>query len=622
MSFSSLTIARQLQIRSQLAGLWCCVLLGLAIPVAAQTLVQPESSSGFTAKTGRATRTYAVAAANPLATQAGQEILQAGGSAVDAAIAIQLVLNLVEPQSSGIGGGAFLIHANANGVQAYDGRETAPAAATPGLFLDAQGKPMAFMDAVVGGRSVGVPGVLRMLQLAHKDHGKLPWKHLFAPAIRLATEGFAISPRMATLLAGDTFLQRDPEARSFYFDDAGKPWPAGHVLRNPELASIFRALANDGPDALMTGEVAQAIVNKVRNHANPGGMTLQDLTGYQALVRTPLCFDHPVASTTYTVCGMPVPSSGTLAIGQILGILHATGADTLPLENGLPGAQWLHLYTEASRLAFADRAQYVADPAFVQLPSPLWSGLLAPDYLTERAKAISLQPGSPRMPSVVPGVPSLPKQAAETTRRVQVSYAPMPDQQEYGTSHISIFDQFGNALAMTTTIETSFGAHLLVNRGKGLPGGFLLNNELTDFSFEPTGADGKPIANRVEPGKRPRSSMSPLLVFDKGTSQVVMSAGSPGGAMIIHFTAKTLIGTLNWGLNAQQAIDLPNFGSLGGPLFVEEGRMPAATLEALRTRGHSVTPTALPSGLQAIKRTSGGYFGGADPRREGVVLGD
>jgi gamma-glutamyltranspeptidase/glutathione hydrolase len=621
-SSSSLPITKRPHIRSKLAGLWCCVLLGLAIPVAAQTLVQPEGSSGFSAKAGRATHTYAVAAANPLATQAGQEILQAGGSAVDAAIAIQLVLNLVEPQSSGIGGGAFLIHANGKGVQAYDGRETAPAAATPGLFLDAQGKPMAFMDAVVGGRSVGVPGVLRMLQLAHKDHGKLPWKDLFAPAIRLAADGFAISPRMATLLAGDTFLQRDPEARSFYFDDAGKPWPAGHVLRNPELASIFRALANDGPDALMTGEVALAIVNKVHNHANPGSMTLQDLTGYQALVRTPLCFDHPVATTTYTVCGMPVPSSGTLAIGQILGILHATGADTLPLENGLPGAQWLHLYTEASRLAFADRAQYVADPEFVQLPSTLWSGLLAPDYLAERAKAISLQPGSLRMPGVMPGVPSLPKQAAETDTRVQVSYAPMPDQPEYGTSHISIFDRFGNALAMTTTIETSFGAHLLVNRGKGLPGGFLLNNELTDFSFEPTGADGKPIANRVEPGKRPRSSMSPVLVFDKGTGQVVMSAGSPGGAMIIHFTAKTLIGTLNWGLNAQQAIDLPNFGSLGGPLFVEDGSMPADTVEALRARGHNVAPTALPSGLQAIKRTSGGYFGGADPRREGVVLGD
>ncbi|WP_342617984.1 gamma-glutamyltransferase family protein [Rhodoferax sp. GW822-FHT02A01] len=599
-----------------------CALLGLGVAALAQPLVQPEGASGFTPKEGRATRTYAIAAANPLATQAGQHILQAGGTAVDAAIAIQMVLNLVEPQSSGIGGGAFLMHANRDGIQAYDGRETAPAAATPELFLDAQGKPMEFKDAIVGGRSVGVPGVLRMLQLAHKDHGRLPWKDLFAPAIRLATEGFAISPRMATLLSGDTSLQLDPDARHFYFDAEGKPLAVGHVLRNPELAAILQAIAEQGPDALMAGDVAKAIVRKVQQHTNPGGMTLQDLAGYKAQVRTPLCFDHAVATKTYTVCGMPAPSSGTLAIGQILGMLQASGADALPLENGLPGPEWLHRYTEASRLAFADRAQYVGDPAFVKVPDALWSGLLAPDYLAARAKAINLQPGSMRMPSVSPGVPALSPQAQGAQGAIRMAYAPMPDQPEYGTSHISIFDRYGNALAMTTTIESNWGARLLVNRGKGLAGGFLLNNQLTDFSFEPVGSDGRPIANRVEPGKRPRSSMSPLLVFDKDSGQVVMSAGSPGGAMIIHFTAKTLIATLNWGLNAQQAIDLPNFGSLGGPLYVEEGRMPTTTLEALRARGHVVTPTALPSGLQAITRTATGFFGGADPRREGVVLGD
>jgi gamma-glutamyltranspeptidase/glutathione hydrolase len=599
-----------------------CVLLGLGIAALAQPLVQPEGASGFTSREGRATRTYAVAAANPLATQAGQHILQAGGTAVDAAIAIQMVLNLVEPQSSGIGGGAFMMHANRDGIQAYDGRETAPAGATPQLFLDAQGKAMDFQAAVVGGRSVGVPGVLRMLQLAHRDHGRLPWKDLFAPAIRLATEGFVVSPRMAAALQGETALAQDPQARGFYFDAEGKPLAAGTLLRNPELAAVLQAIADQGPDALMTGDIAQAIVHKVRTHANPGSMTLQDLANYRAVVRKPLCFDYTALAHAYAVCGMPAPSSGTLAIGQMLGMLQASGADALPLESGLPGADWLHRYTEASRLAFADRAQYVADPAFLNVPATLWRDLLAPNYLAARAKAIQTQPGGKRMPDVSPGVPSATSLVETSGHAISFSYAPMPDQPEHGTSHISIVDHYGNALAMTTTIESNLGARLLVNRGKGLAGGFLLNNQLTDFSFEPVGSDGKPIANRVEPGKRPRSSMSPLLVFDKDTDQVVMSAGSPGGAMIIHFTAKTLIGTLNWGLNAQQAIDLPNFGSLGGPLYVEESGFPTTTLEALRARGHVVTPTALPSGLQAITRTATGFFGGADPRREGVVLGD
>jgi gamma-glutamyltranspeptidase/glutathione hydrolase len=581
-------------------------------------------------KQGWATQTYAVAAANPLATQAGLEILQAGGSAIDAAIAVQMALTLVEPQSSGIGGGAFLMHFDGHQVQAYDGRETAPALATENLFLDANGKPMAWLDAVVGGRSVGVPGVLRMLFLAHQRHGKLPWKVLFAPAIRLAREGFAVSPRMATLLAAEQALKTDPVALAYFYDSDHQPWPAGHRLRNPELAAVLQTIARHGPNGLMRGPVARALVHKVRSHANPGRLALSDLAAYQPAQRVPLCFDYKVAQPEtrgYRICGMPPPSSGTLAIGQMLGMLQILPDAQAPLTAGLTGAPWLHLYTEAARLAFADRARYVADPAFVAAPAGSWSSLLAPNYLAERARRIS--PDGPAMPTAPAGEPG----------RLGVSYAPMGPQIEHGTSHISVVDAFGNTLAMTTTIEDGWGARLMVNRGRGLAGGFLLNNQLTDFSFEPVGANGAPVANRVEPGKRPRSSMAPLLVFEAtatvataesqtrpGQSQKpghwVLSAGSPGGAFIIHFTAKTLLGVLNGGLTPQQAINLPNFGSLGGPLYLEQGRFDASTVAALQARGHSVREVPLPSGLQAIGRVPGGLLGGADPRREGVVLGD
>jgi gamma-glutamyltranspeptidase/glutathione hydrolase len=588
-----------------------------ALQSRADTLAQPELPSALVDQSGLSTQHFAVAAANPLAARAGQQILQAGGSAVDAAVAVQMVLTLVEPQSSGIGGGAFLVHFDGRNTLAYDGRETAPALATPGLFLGADGKPMAFMEAVVGGRSVGVPGALRMLYLAHQKHGRLPWKALFAPAIRLAREGFSVSARMATLLAAEQALKTDPVALAYLFDATGKAWPEGHVLRNPELAAVLQTIADKGPDALMRGTVARALVKKVQSHANPGSLALADLAAYQPLLREPLCFDYAVAQTAraYRICGMPPPSSGTLAIGQILGLMNATPGANQPLAAGLPSAQWLHLYTEASRLAFADRAQYVADPAFVAAPGGNWSSLLAPDYLASRAMAI--QPDGPRMPSAPPGAPG----------PLRLSYAPMPEQVEHGTSHISIIDAYGNALAMTTTIEDAWGARLMVNRGRGLAGGFLLNNQLTDFSFTSLGADGSPVANRVEPGKRPRSSMSPVLVFERpaegqGKGQLRMSAGSPGGPFIIHFTAKALLGVLNWQLSPQQAISLPNFGSLGGPLFLEEGRFEPAVVAALQARGHTVVQTPLTSGLQAIARMPSGLSGGADPRREGQVLGD
>ncbi len=593
-------------------------------------LIQPEAASGYSAKPGWATTRFAVAAANPLATEAGYQILKAGGSAIDAAIAVQMVLALVEPQSSGIGGGAFLLYASGSSVEAFDGRETAPVAVDENLFLGADGKPLAFYDGVVGGRSVGVPGAVRMLELAHRQHGKLPWARLFTPAIALAEGGFEVSARLNTLLANDKYLKNDPVAAAYFYQPDGAPLAVGTRLRNPALAEVLRQIAARGADALLTGPVAQAIVSKVQSHpTNPGKLALSDLAHYQAKKREPICSDYSASGHAYRLCGMPPPSSGAIAIGQILGILSHTPAASLPLINGkgglplatgmrsapntaapAPSADWLHLYTDASRLAFADRAQYLADPDFIQPPGGSWMSLLDDNYLRQRASLI--QPGGASLETARPGVPGA----------VKTAYAPMPEQPEYGTSHISILDAFGNALAMTTTIEDQFGARLMTDGGTGKPGGFLLNNELSDFSFAPTDADAKPVANRVQPGKRPRSSMAPTLVFDKASGHIVASAGSPGGALIIHFTAKTLYGMLNWGLNAQQAIDLPNFGSLGGPSLLEEKRFAPATVEALRARGAEVREMPMTSGLQAIEKTPGGFFGGADPRREGVVRGD
>ena len=579
--------------------------------------IQPEGSSGYTEKPGWTNAKFAVAAANPLATDAGFQVLKAGGSAVDAAIAVQMVLTLVEPQSSGIGGGAFLLHYNGREVEAFDGRETAPAAADEKLFLGADGKPMPFYDGVVGGRSVGVPGTVRMLEMAHRQHGKLAWAELFKPAITLADGGFKVSARLNTLLASEKYLAKDPVAAAYFYDPAGKPWPVGHVLKNPELAAVLRAIAANGSRALLEGEVAQAIVDKVQKHpTNPGKLSLSDLAGYQPRKRTPICHDYSATGRDYRICGFPPPSSGAIAVGQILGILSNTQAASLPLQAGVPtpagpapSADWLYLYTEAARLAFADRALYLGDPDFVQPPAGNWMSLLDPAYLAGRAKLIGQAPGAPSMKVAQPGNPGA----------VKTSYAPMAPQPEYGTSHISIVDAQGNALAMTTTIEDVFGARQMVK-------GVLLNNELTDFSFAPTDADGKPVANRVQPGKRPRSSMAPTLVFDKASGQFLLSGGSPGGAVIIHYVAKTLYGTLNWGLNPQRAIDLPNFGSLNGPSLLEEKRFPTPTVDVLRTRGAEVREQNMTSGLQAIMRgTVNGQpvlLGGADPRREGVVMGD
>lgn len=596
--------AMKTRILHALAATWVLVGCSHTTSSSLQSTIpsQPEGTSGYATKPGWATQRYAVAAANPLATDAGNQVLKAGGSALDAAIAVQLVLTLVEPQSSGIGGGAFLLHYDGKVVEAFDGRETAPASATETLFLKPDGKPMAFIDAVVGGRSVGVPGALRMLEMAHRQHGTLPWAQLVQPAIALAENGFPVSHRLHTLLTQEQPLRKDPAAAAYFYDAQGTPWPVGHRLKNPELAQVLRQIALQGARALHEGAIAQAIVDKVVQHpSNPGLLSLADLAQYTPKKRDPLCFDHAGPSRVYRLCGFPPPSSGTIAIGQMLGMLQHTGANTLALDQGLPAPAWLHTYSEAARLAFADRAQYLADPDFVTAPGASWETLLAPHYLAQRARLI----GPKSMKTALPGHPgSFPS-----------SYAPMPAQPEYGTSHISIVDAQGRAVAMTTTIEDAFGARQMVR-------GFLLNNQLTDFSLAPRDGTGAAIANRVQPGKRPRSSMAPMLVFDKASGELLMSAGSPGGALIIHYVAKTLVGTLHWGLTPQQAINLPNFGSLNGPTLLEDQRFPRRTVQALKDLGHDVREVTMTSGLQAIQRTATGWYGGADPRREGVVMGE
>ncbi|MFI8751163.1 gamma-glutamyltransferase [Vreelandella lionensis] len=567
--------------------------------------ITPEVGSGFEEKPGWAADSFAVAAANPLATDAGYQVLKAGGNAIDAAVAVQMVLTLVEPQSSGIGGGAFLMHFDGADVQAYDGRETAPAAVTGELFME-DGEPLPFMEAVASGLSVGVPGTLRMLEQAHAEHGQLAWQELFTPAITLAEEGFAVSQRLHTSLANDEDLRENDLAQAFYYSADGEPLEVGTTLKNPALAAILRRIAEEGSAAFYEGEVAEDLVEQVQSHpVRPGKISLDDISGYQSLEREPLCTPWQ----QWEVCGFPPPSSGHLTIMQILGMLDQQPLLEAPLENGVTSSGWLHQFLEASRLAFADRGRYIADPDFVEAPGGDWSLMLAPDYLGKRSELI----GEESMgESAEPGNPG----------ELTVSFASQPEQPEYGTSHISIVDADGNAIAMTTTIEQAFGSRILADGGTDLPGGYLLNNELTDFSFAPE-VDGQPVANRVEPGKRPRSSMSPTLVFDQETGALVASLGSPGGAAIIHYTARTLAAMRDWGLNAQEALSLPHAITLGGDVYLEEGRFPEEIIESLRERGHSVSERELTSGLQAIRRLEDGtLFGGADPRREGVVMGE
>jgi len=551
----------------------------------------PEAATGRVAKQAGSATHDMVAAANPLAAQAGRAILAAGGSAVDAAIAVQLVLNLVEPQSSGIGGGAFLLYWDGAKLTTLDGRERAPAAATPERFLGPDGKPMKFYDAVVGGRSVGVPGTLRLLETAHKRWGKLSWPEVIAPAIRLAEEGFTISPRLNGLLSQERFLPNDPIARAYFYQADGTPKPVGTVLKNPAFSRTLREISEKGADIFYTGDIAADIVASVTRHAtNPGDMTLEDLRAYKVEEREPVCGSY----RTYRICGMGPPSSGGVAVQQIMSVL-----ETQDLAATKLGPEAVHWIAEAGRLAFADRALYLADPAFVNVPV---RGLVDPGYLKSRA---ALMNSDKSMGRAKAGDPPF--------QKTEFRFAPS-EGIEFGTSHISVVDREGNAVSMTTTIEDGFGARIMTRSG------FLLNNELTDFNFAPV-EEGKPVANRVEPGKRPRSSMAPTIVFDN-SGKLYAIVGSPGGSQIIPYVVKTLVGILDWKLDPQVAVDLPNFGSRNGPTEIEAGTEAESWKAALEGKGHEVKAIEMNSGIQAIVVGPTGLTGGADSRREGVAIGN
>ncbi|MCD2518854.1 gamma-glutamyltransferase [Massilia sp. G4R7] len=572
-------------------------------PLLAQDARQaaPEAATGYQAKPGWPAKKYMVAAANPLAVEAGYQILKRGGSAIDAAIATQMVLTLVEPQSSGIGGGAFLVHYDGKHTQAFDGRETAPAKADEHLFERPDGTPLSRTEGIVGGRSTGAPGVLRMLELAHKQHGKLPWKALFAPAIKLSEQGFAVSPRLNALLSGDVHLRKDKEAAAYFYGNGGKPWPVGHILKNAALARTLREIADGGADAFYKGHIARDIAAKVQGHpTNPGLLSASDIANYRPKVRTPVCSDY----RAYTVCGMPPPSSGGIAVAQMLGMFETMDMRALAPAAGVPGPDALHVFTEVGRLAYADRNRYAADTDFVPLPGRGLPSLIDKGYLAQRAKLV--------------GPRSMGEAKAGTPPGMQVAWGTDNAIETPSTSHMSVVDGYGMGLAMTTTIEDAFGSRQMVD-------GFILNNQLTDFSFSARDADG-PVANRVEANKRPRSAMSPTIVFDRKTGKLVLAIGSPGGPTIINFVTKVLVGTLDWGLNVQEAISLPNFGSRNGPTELEVGRFPSTTIEALNARGHKVRLGEQTSGLHGIQRIEVHgvpiWYGGADPRREGIAKGD
>jgi gamma-glutamyltranspeptidase/glutathione hydrolase len=522
-----------------------------------------------------------VVAAHPLAVEAGLDVLKRGGSAIDAAVAVQMMLGVAEPQASGVGGGGFLLYYDAwtRGITVYDGRETAPMGATAGMFLDAAGKPLRFFDAAASGMSVGVPGAIALLELAHKEHGKLPWADLFGASIAAAREGFTVSSRLAAWLEIIKAFREDPAARATYFNADGSPKKQGDRVVNPALADTMQRIATEGARVLREGPIAEEMVARVRGHKRPGTLALSDLASYQPIKREPVCGPYRV----WIVCGMPPPSSGGIAILQLLGLL-----EPFDLAKDKPNdLRSLHLIAEASRLAFADRGQYVADPAFVPVPT---EALIAPAYIAERRKLISedrvMDP--PRGP-VAPG------------------YV------EHGTSHMTIVDRAGNAVAFTTTIEAPFGAEMMV-------GGFILNNELTDFTpFAEL--DGKPVANRVEPGKRPRSSMSPTFVLDRNR-KLVLSVGSAGGQRIIGDTFHALVGMLDWNLSPQAALDLPRVANMNGPTEIEDKGALPEQVDALRKLGHQVQVRRHEGGLTAIRRSGDGWEGGADPRRDGVAKGD
>lgn len=530
-----------------------------------------------------------VAAADPLAVDAGLEILRAGGSAIDAAIAVEAVLGLVEPESSGVGGGGFLIHytASSEAIDAYDGREWAPAGASPDMFLK-DGEPLPFALAQASGLSIGTPALIPMLKLAHQSHGRLPWAQLFAPAIRLSENGFAIGPRLArSLRENRAIFEADPQARAIYLDASGQPWPEGHRFTNPEYGRSLRAIAADGPRALTHGAIAEAIVGAARRSPREGALTLADLQAYTPRRLDPLCAPFRV----YRVCTMPSPSSAN-AMLAILGLYERAR----PAPEGPQSADDWAAYVWASRLAYVDRDHYMADDRFVPAPT---SELIAPTYLDSRAKLIDLAKGPPAIPVGTP--------AGESLRNRWGSEA----MQEHGTTHLSVVDREGNAVSLTATIESEYGSHRMA-------AGFWLNNQLTDFSLKPV-IDGKPVANAVAPRKAPRSSMSPSIITDKD-GELVMVAGSMGGSTIIASVSRTIIGVLDWKQTPQEAVGTGSIFARTPDIVAEKARMAPAMTEALRRRGWKMTEDDLWSGTHVILVTPQGLAGGADPREEGKAI--
>ena len=552
--------------------------------------VQPEPSTGYAAKQAVHAKRFMVVAAHPLAARAGYVVLKAGGHAVEAAIASQRVLALVEPQSSGLGGGGFALVYAASGQRlfAWDGRETAPAAATPDRFLTREGRPLRYREAVGSGKSVGVPGLVRLLEALHRRHGRTQWPRLFEPAIRTAEEGFKISPRLEKLIAQDPLLPSSPSAKPYFFRADGSPRRSGERLRNPELAQVLRRVAAEGADAFYSGDIARDIVAAVRAHPVPGDITADDLERYRVIERAAICTDYRARR----VCGMPPPSSGGITVAMILGLL-----ERFPLDRMRPASlEAVHLFAEAGRLAYADRDHYIADPEFVQQPV---AQLLDRGYLRRRSLMISRNRS---LGTARPGVlPAVAPRAADTTPELP------------STTHLSVVDAEGNAVALTSSVESAFGSRIMVR-------GFLLNNQLTDFAWIPRDAQGE-AANRVEGGKRPRSSMAPTIVFDV-QDRLRLVLGSPGGHQIINFVAETLVGVIDWKLDIQRAVSLPSFGSRNRGTDIEKGTRLEALAPQLRARGHEVHVLEMPSGLHGIAVTAQELAGGADPRREGVALGD
>lgn len=574
-------------------SLWLIMALSPHAQEASDAVV-PEIATGISSKKLVKTSKQMVVAANPYASDAGHLILQKGGNAIDAMVTVQLVLGLVEPQSSGIGGGAFLVYYD-NAQQkltSYDGRETAPLAATPDMFLDANGQPKRFFEAVIGGLSVGTPGTVKLLHETHKKHGKLPWADVIAPAIELTEKGFEISPRLNKLISASAeSLFFYPATREYFLSEEGVPLFVGTIVRNQRYADTLKKIANEGADGFYKGEIAQSIVNTVQNaKGNPGRLSIEDFANYEIKEREPVCYNY----RDYDVCGMGPPSSGALTIGQILGMIEAFDMKAIGPES----AESWRIIGDASRLAFADRSLYMADSDFVDMPK----GLLNRQYLWNRGRTLfrnkAYEPNE-----VKPGEPPFDH---------SLLFAPDNSIELPSTSHFSIVDKDGNVVSMTTTIESGFGSRLMVN-------GFLLNNELTDFSFVPE-VDGKPVANAIEPGKRPRSSMAPTIIMKDG--KPVLAIGSPGGSRIIPYVAKTIIAWVDWEMDIQRAIDLPHLVNRFGKYDLEEGTAAEKFAKPLEKFGYEVEIRGLNSGLHGIEITEEGLEGGADPRREGIPVGE